>query len=83
MDYKKRAIRARNLLSNEEFLGIMKDLREDQLRLIANTSASEVEKREDAHAIYRALNEIEVLLRADVDAEKLIERKARDAHEQH
>ena len=62
MDYKKRAIRARNLLSNEEFLGIMKDLREDQLRLIANTSASEVEKREDAHAIYRALNEIEFLL---------------------
>jgi hypothetical protein len=40
-----------------------------------------VEKREDAHAIYRALNEIEFLLRADVDAEKLIERKARDAHE--
>ena len=83
MDYKKRAIRARNLLGNEEFLGIMKDLREDQLRLIANTSASEVEKREDAHAIYRALNEIEFLLKADVDAEKLIERKARDAHEQH
>ncbi|BAQ90219.1 hypothetical protein [uncultured Mediterranean phage uvMED] len=83
MDYKKRAIRARNLLGNEEFQGIMKDLREDQLRLIANTSASEVEKREDAHAIYRALNEIEFLLSADVDAEKLIERKARDAHEQH
>ena len=83
MDYKKRAIRARNLLNNEEFLGIMQDLRDNQLRLIANTSASEVEKREDAHAIFRALNEIEFLLRADVDAEKLIERKARDAHEQH
>ena len=81
MDYKKRAIRARNLLNNEEFLGIMQDLRDNQLRLIANTSASEVEKREDAHAIFRALNEIEFLLRADVDAEKLIERKARDAHE--
>lgn len=81
MDYKKRAIRARNLLNNEEFRGIMKDLQDNQLRLIANTSASEVEKREDAHAIYRALNEIELLLKADVDAEKLIERKARDAHE--
>ena len=75
MDYKKRAIRARNLLNNDEFQGIIKDLRENQLRLIANTSASEVEKREDAHAIYRALNEIECLLRADVDAEKLMERK--------
>ena len=81
MDYKKRAIRAKNLLRNEEFLSMMEDLRDNQLRLIANTSAPEVEKREDAHAIYRALNEIEFLLRADVDAEKLIERKERHANE--
>ena len=60
---------------------MMEDLRDNQLRLIANTSAPEVEKREDAHAIYRALNEIEFLLRADVDAEKLIERKERHANE--
>ena len=77
MDYKKRAIRARNLLRNEEFLGIMKDLREDQLRLIANTSAPEVEKREDAHAILRALNAIEVSLKADVDSLTLLERKGK------
>ena len=77
MDYKKRAIRARNLLRNEEFLGIMKDLREDQLRLIANTSASEVEKREDAHAILRALTEIERLLNANVDAVTLITKKGK------
>ena len=77
MDYKKRAIRARNLLRNEEFLGIMKDLREDQLRLIANTSASEVEKREDAHAILRALTEIERLLNANVDAVTLLAKKGK------
>ena len=81
MDYKKRAIRARNLLNSDEFQGIMKDLRENQMRLMANTSASEVEKREDAHAIYRALNEIEYLLQADINAEKLIERKERHANE--
>lgn len=74
MDYKKKAIRARNLLNNEEFLGIMKDLRDNQLWLIANTSAPEVEKREDAHAILRALNEIEYLLQADINAEVFIEK---------
>ena len=75
MDYKKQAIRARNLLRNDDFIGTLKDLREEQLSLIANTTASEVEKREDAHAIYRALNEIELFLQKHADAEKLIERK--------
>lgn len=81
MDIEQRAKRSKSLLENEWFVETMKNLRDTQLRTFANSSAQEVEKREDAHAIYRALNEIEFLLRADVDAEKLIERKARDAHE--
>jgi hypothetical protein len=81
MDYKKRAIRARNLLNSDEFQGIIKDLRENQMRLMADTSAHEVEKREDAHAIIRALNEIGYLLQADLNAEKMIERKERHANE--
>jgi hypothetical protein len=40
-----------------------------------------VEKREDAHAIIRALNEIGYLLQADLNAEKMIERKERHANE--
>ena len=80
MDYKKRAIRARNLLKNDEFQGIMRDLRDNQLRIIANTTAQEVEKREDAHAILRALNEIEYILQADINAEKLIEKKGTALH---
>ena len=83
MDIEQRAKRSKSLLENEWFKETIKDLRDTQMRTFADSSAPEVEKREDAHAIYRALNEIEFLLRADVDAEKLIERKARDAHEQH
>lgn len=75
MDYKKRAVRAKTLLRDDNFLGTLQDLRERQLDIFANTAAHEVEKREDAHAILRALNEIKYLLQADVDAEKLIDKK--------
>ena len=61
MDYKKRAIRARNLLKDDGFQGIMKDLRNNQMVIFANTTAQEVEKREAAHAIFRAFNEIEFI----------------------
>jgi hypothetical protein len=39
-----------------------------------------VEKREDAHAILRALNEIEYILQADINAEKLITKKGTALH---
>jgi len=75
MDYKKRAIRAKTLLRNDDFLAILKDLRDRQMEIFADTAAHEMEKREDAHAILRALNQIKYLLQADVDAETLIEKK--------
>ncbi len=77
MDYKKRAIRAKELLRNDDFLAILQDLRERQMEVFANTAAQEVEKREDAHAILRALTEIERSLKADVDALALIKRKGK------
>jgi hypothetical protein len=45
------------------------------LEIFADSRANEVDKREDAHAILRALNEIEFILQADVDAELLIDKK--------
>ncbi len=68
-------------MQNEHFQLIMKDLRNQQLEGFANSSADEVEKREDAHAILRALNQIEYILLADVDAEMLIEKKDRHRHD--
>ena len=59
MDYKKRAIRAKNLLRDETFTGFMEDLRQEQLQKIANTTSSEIEQREEYHAILRALKQIE------------------------
>jgi len=56
-------------------------LRNQQLEGFANSSADEVEKREDAHAILRALNQIEYILQADVNAEMLIEKKDRHRHD--
>ena len=47
------------------------------MRVFADSSAQEVEKREDAHAILRALTEIERSLKADVDALALIQRKGK------
>ena len=66
-------------MQNEHFQLIMKDLRDQQLEGFANSSADEVEKREDAHVspLSRALNQIEYILQADVNAEMLIEKKGK------
>lgn len=77
MDIEQRAKRSKSLLENEWFVETMKNLRDTQLRTFANSSAQEVEKREDAHAILRALNAIERSLQADVDAVTLINRKGK------
>ena len=77
MDIEQRAKRSKSLLENEWFQETMKNLREAQMSIFANSSASEVEQRVDAHAILRALKSIEYSLQADVDAMTLIERKGK------
>ncbi|BAQ90112.1 hypothetical protein [uncultured Mediterranean phage uvMED] len=77
MDIEQSAKRSKSLLENEWFKETIKNLRDTQLRIFANSSAPEVEQREDAHAILRALNAIEYSLQADVDAMTLIERKGK------
>lgn len=77
MDYKVKAARSKLLLQSEHFQFSMKDLQNQQLQAFANSSAEEKDKREDAHAIFRALKKIEHLLQADVDAEMLIEKKGK------
>jgi len=77
VDIEQRAKRSKSLLENEWFIETMKNLREAQMSIFANSSASEVEQREDAHAILRALKSIEYSLQADVDAMTLIERKGK------
>ena len=75
VDIEQRAKRSKSLLDNEWFMETMRDLRNDQMMVFANSSAQDVEKREDAHAMLRALNAIERSLQSDVDAMTLIKRK--------
>ena len=77
MDIEQRAKRSKSLIENDWFQDTIKNLREDQMRVFADSSAQEVEKREDAHAILRALTAIERSLQADVDAVALLQRKGK------
>ena len=77
VDIEQKAKRSKSLLVNEWFIETIKNLREEQKTVFADSSADEVEKREDAHAILRALNAIEVSLRADVDAMALLQKKGK------
>ena len=77
MDIEQKAKRSKSLLENEWFIETIKNLREEQKTVFADSSADELEKREDAHAILRALNAIEVSLRADVDAMALLQKKGK------
>ena len=77
VDIEQKAKRSKSLLENEWFIETIKNLREEQKTIFADSSAQEVEKREDAHAILRALNAIEVSLKADVDAMALLQKKGK------
>ena len=77
VDIEQKAKRSKALLENEWFVETIKNLRENQKSIFASSSAQELEKREDAHAILRALNAIEVSLRADVDAMALLNKKGK------
>ena len=77
VDIEQKAKRSKSLLENEWFIETIKNLREEQKTVFADSSADEGEKREEAHAILRALNAIEVSLRADVDAMALLQKKGK------
>lgn len=75
MDIDVRAAKSKALLNHEHFVEVIRDLRERQKDVFAGTAAHEIERREEAHAIMRALNQIEYSLQADVDAVTLIKGK--------
>ena len=75
MDIEIRAARSKALLDHEHFIETMKDLRERQKDIFADSATSDVEGRGEAHAIIRALNAIEVSLKADVDAVTILKKR--------
>lgn len=74
-DIRIQAEEAKRLKNDTAFKQFVQDVREDQMRIFANSAAQDVEQREEAHAILRALNLIEVNLDAAIAAETLLDRK--------
>ena len=54
---------AKNLLADETFLDVFVSMRTNQCNVFLHSKADEVEKREEAHAMLRALNEFENVLK--------------------
>lgn len=77
MDIEQRAKRSQGLLEHDWFKETMRDLREQQKEVFANSAADEIERREEAHGMICALNAIERHLQADVDALALLKRKGK------
>jgi hypothetical protein len=68
---------ARRLKNDTAFQQFVQNVREDQMQIFANSGAADVAAREEAHAIMRALNQIEVNLDAALAAETLLDREQR------
>jgi hypothetical protein len=69
---------AKRLKNDTAFKQFVENVRENQMLIFANSGASDVEAREDAHAILRAVNQIEITLDAAITAEVILDRKQRN-----
>jgi hypothetical protein len=69
---------AKRLKSDTAFQQFVQDVREMQMSIFADSEASELDVREEAHAILRALNQIEMQLDAAISAERILDRKQRN-----
>ena len=65
---------AKRLKNDTAFQQFVQDVRDVQLSIFANSTAKEVAQREEAHAIMRALNQIEMQLEAAIAAERMLDR---------
>ena len=66
---------AKRLKNDTAFQQFVQDVRDVQVSIFANSTAKEIEQREEAHAIMRALNQIEMQLDAAIAAERMLDRK--------
>ena len=69
---------AKRLKNDTAFQQFVQDVRDVQISIFSNSTASEVEQREEAHAIMRALNQIEMQLDAAIAAERMLDRSKQE-----
>lgn len=74
-DIRIKAEDAKRLKNDTAFSQFIEDVRNEQIRLFTTSGAQDIEQREEAHAILRALTKIEVELDAATMAETLLDRK--------
>lgn len=68
---------AKRLKNDTAFKQFVQEVRDRQVQAFANSAAEDVSAREEAHAIIRALNQIEMTLDAAISAEVMLDRKQR------
>jgi hypothetical protein len=66
---------AKRLKNDTAFMQFVQDVRDVQIGIFTNSVADQLEQREEAHAIMRALNQIEMQLDAAIAAERMLDRK--------
>ena len=66
---------AKRLKNDTAFTQFTQDVRDVQINIFTNSAAHEIERREEAHAILRALEQIEMQLNAAIAAERILDRK--------
>jgi hypothetical protein len=76
-DIRIKAEEAKRLKNDLAFKGFMASVREAQIGVFMDSKADDMHAREEAHAMVRALNLIEVNLDAAIAAETLLDRKQR------
>lgn len=65
---------AKRLKNDTAFQQFVQDVRDVQISIFTNSVADQLEQREEAHAIMRALNQIEMQLEAAIAAERMLDR---------
>ena len=65
---------AKRLKNDTAFQQFVQDVRDVQISIFTNSVADQMEQREEAHAIMRALNQIEMQLDAAIAAERMLDR---------
>ena len=66
------AMRLKNDTASQQFI---QDVREQQKEVFATSGAKDIEVREEAHAIIRALEAIEIQLDAAIGAERFLKER--------
>jgi glucose-6-phosphate-specific signal transduction histidine kinase len=69
---------AKRLRNDTAFKQFVQSVRELQISIFMNSAAEDIDSREEAHAVLRALDQIEMQLNAAIAAETMLDRKQRN-----